>query len=383
MQYKPGIAVMTTSSQCAEDDPATALVDARLRATGSRVVARAWVPATEADVRAQLITCISAPAVDVVIVCSDGTDVAAPAVAPLVTETRDGAAVCGKKIVYVLPAMLGAVSDALDRIVFPELAARTTERLSRIETDKIAVIGDLPPAAEVVSVNLRTGGRRGLQMVGLAGGAVAGALCALAVNVTGRHDTIAIHHGAADDIVADVPVVQPLPRPTLAAPTTHVVAASRPAPVTVTPHHKLREESRHISHGKPAPRVVVPAVLEPTPTIDEADDDEDTCSEESCARHGNERECCTPYRTQAISLDRAHIARVTSGLKTNVHGCGSSDGLVRVSVHVLADGSVDKALVLEAPEAGIGSCVAQVLRDASFPATSNGGSFVYKIDLAD
>jgi hypothetical protein len=304
-------------------------------------------------------------------------------VAPLVTETRLGAVVCGKKVVYVLPARLGAVSDALDRLVIPELAARTTERLARIETDKIAVIGDLPSIAEPVARNLRTGGRRGLQMVGLAGVAVAGALCALAVNVLGRHDTIAIHHGAADeDVVAEAPVVQPLPRPTLAVPTTHVVAASRPAPVTVTPRHKLREEPRHITHGKPAPRVVVPAVLEPTPTIDEADD-EDTCSEESCARHGNERECCTPYRTQAISLDRAHIARVTSGLKTQVHACGSTAGLVRVSVHVAADGSVDKALVLEAPEAGIGSCVAQVLRDASFPATTSGGSFVYKIDLVD
>jgi molybdopterin biosynthesis enzyme MoaB len=379
MQYQPGIAVMTTSRQYAEDDPATMLVEARLRAKGARVVARAWEPATETDVRAQVITWISAPAIDVVIVCSAGTDVAAPAIAPLVTETRDGAVLCGKKIVYVLPASLGEVSDALDRIVFPELAARTTERLARTETDQIAVIGDLPLVAEPVALNLRTGGRRGLQMVGLAGVAVAGALCALAVNVLGRHDTIAHHHVAADDdVAAGVPVVQPLPRPTLAAPATHVVAASRPAPVTATPRHKLREEPRHVMHPRPAPRVVVPAALEPTPTIDE-----DTCSEESCARHGNERECCTPYRTQAISLDRAHIARVTAGLKTQMHACGSADGLVRVSVHVLADGSVDKALVLEAPEAGIGSCVAQVLRDASFPSTVNGGAFVYKIDLAD
>lgn len=374
MQYKPGIAVMTTSSHYAEDDPATALLDARLRATGARVVARAWVPATEADVRAQLITWISAPAIDAVILCSDGTDVAMPAVAPLVTETRNGAVVCGKKIVYVLPAKLGAVSDALDRIVFPGLAARTTTRVARIETDKIAVIGDLPAVAEPVALNVRTGGRRGLQLVGLAGVAVAGALCALAVNVTGRHDAIAVHHGAADEDVT--PAVQPLPRPVMA---THVVAASRPAPVTVTPRHKL--EPRHIEHPRPAAPVVVPAALEPTPTVEE--DDDDSCSEESCARHGNERECCTPYRTQAPTLDRAHIARVTAGLKTQVHACGSSEGLVKVSVHVQPDGSVDQALVLEAPESGIGSCVATALREASFPATVQGGSFVYKVDLAD
>ena len=111
------------------------------------------------------------------------------------------------------------------------------------------------------------------------------------------------------------------------------------------------------------------------------EDDDDTCSEESCARHNNERECCTPYRAQATTLDRAHIASVTAGLKAKAHDCGTADGLVRVSVHVRPDGSVDKALVLEAPESGIGSCVAQVLRDASFPATADGGAFVYRIDL--
>jgi molybdopterin biosynthesis enzyme MoaB len=379
MQYKPGIALMTISREYVGDDPATTLVDARLRTADARVAARAWVPATVADVRAQLVTWISAPAIDAVIVCSDGTDVAATALQPLVTEAVHGGALCGKKLVFVMPATLAGTSDTFDRIVFPALASRA--RPERIETDKIAVIGDLPSVAEPVVLNLRTGGRRGLQMVGLAGVAVAGALCALAVNVLGRHDTIAIHHGAADEVAAETPAVQPLPRPTLAAPTTRVVAASRPAPVTVTPRHKLREEPRHIAH--PKPKVTVPAALELTPAVEADEDDDDTCSEESCARHGNERECCTPYRTQAISLDRTHIARVTAGLEAQVHACGSTGGVVRVSVHVAADGSVDKALVLEAPEVGVGSCVAQVLRDASFSATVNGGSFVYKIDLAD
>jgi molybdopterin biosynthesis enzyme MoaB len=378
MQYHPGIAVMTISREYVADDPAAMLVDAHLRGVAARVVARAWVPSVLVEVRAQLVTWISAPAIDVVIVCSDGGEVAAAAVQPLVTEARDSGVLCGKKLVYVMPAAAGAVVDVLERVVMPGLAARTTERLARIETDKIAVIGDLPAVADPVALNLRTGGRRGLQLVGLAGVAVAAAVCALAVNVVGRHDTIAVHHGAADDVVADeAPVVQPLPRPVVAPPPAHVVLASRPAPVTVTPRHKLREEPRRVERPRPAPRVVVPAALEPTPVVD----DDDRCTEESCARHGNERECCTPFRTRPPRLDRTHIARVTAALGTEVHACGSAEGVVRVSVHVRPDGSVDKALVVEAPEAGVGTCVATALRDASFPATVEGGAFVYRIDL--
>lgn len=380
MQYPPGIGLMTASRRSIEDDPATLLVDARLRAAGARVAARAWVPATEAEVRAQLVTWISAPAVDVVVVCCEDVAVAAAAVRPLVTAVVPGGVRCGRKLVVAMPPAIGEVAEAVERVVVPALGTPVA-RPERLDTDRIAVIGDLPPPSpDVTSINLRAGGRRGVALVGLAGVAAAAALCALAVNVAGRPDPYAVHHplAAADEPAAapaprPVPVPTPLPAPRL------TVAAPRPAPAPAAPRPSRREQPRVATHHSPAPRVTVPAELQATPPADD-----DRCTEDSCAAHGNVRECCTPFRAHAAALDRAHIARVTGALAATVRDCRdpeAPDGVVRVSVHVQPDGRVGSAVVVQAPEAGVGSCVAAVLRDATFPATERGGAFVYRIDL--
>ena len=115
------------------------------------------------------------------------------------------------------------------------------------------------------------------------------------------------------------------------------------------------------------------------------EDDDDTCSQTSCARHGNDRECCTPFRNLPVKLDRAMITAAVAAVRPRVLECAAPGGtaqLVRVTVDVGADGSVVRATVLEAPEPSIGECAAEILRGASFRQTSAGTSFVFRIDLS-
>jgi outer membrane biosynthesis protein TonB len=310
-------------------------------------------------------------------------------VQPLVTQHDRGFVRCASTNVFVLPESLEGAVAALDRIALPNTAA-VPVRAERIPTDKIAVIGDLPPSAELVSLDLRAGGRRGLWMFATAAVAIVAAAAGVLVHAsTQPTSTVAVQQPR------EALVDESLPAPPPAIAPTHVEAAVPAAPPVTPAKAPPPVPAKHAQPAaiekpaveKPAVEkaavetpVAVPAELQP------AEDDDDSCSQDSCARHHNERECCTPFRNEHVAkLDRAAIARATAGLKAKVRECRDpqvTDGAVRVSIDVAPDGSVTGASVLQAPEAGVGQCVADVLRTVTFAATDEGGTFVYRADLA-
>jgi outer membrane biosynthesis protein TonB len=85
-----------------------------------------------------------------------------------------------------------------------------------------------------------------------------------------------------------------------------------------------------------------------------------------------------------VKLERAQIAPVVASIKAKALDCRSTEGegLVKIAVDVHSDGTVSHAMVLESPESSVGECVARVVRSAQFPVTDQGGSFVYRLDLA-
>jgi hypothetical protein len=186
-------------------------------------------------------------------------------------------------------------------------------------------------------------------------------------------------NGAVESAVA--PPVAPPVGPAVEPPVVAAPVHGRPAAQVPRAPAAVAAPAAAPSAAPAAAPVQVPAALEAATVTD----DDDTCTEESCARHGNERECCTPFRAHVATLDRAAISTTTAAIRAQVHDCRdpqSSDGLVRISVVVLADGSVAKASVLESPEVTVGRCVAELVRGLTFPATDNGGTFVYRAQLS-
>ena len=83
----------------------------------------------------------------------------------------------------------------------------------------------------------------------------------------------------------------------------------------------------------------------------------------------------------AVALDRDDIAAVVNGqLRSQILACthvSPATGVVRVTVHVLPDGSVASATARQAPDPALGACVEQVMGRARFPGTQQGGTFSY------
>ncbi len=148
-----GVAVLTVSDTrtLETDKSGGALVEA-LAAAGHRLAARAIVADTVEAIRGKIASWIATPDVDVV--CATGgtgltrRDVTPEAVDPLVTkpipgfgelfrllsyedigaatiQSRASAALCDSTLVFLLPGSTGAVRLALDRIILPQLDART------------------------------------------------------------------------------------------------------------------------------------------------------------------------------------------------------------------------------------------------------------------
>jgi len=395
---EPGVALLTISPDFADDNPACLLVEARLRDKLLRVAARAWVRPNEADVRAQVAAWIASPAIDAIVICGEAHEAVA---AGALSGLDDGS-----KRIVVMPTSLVDTITAVERFLH-EVRGGVRAVVGRVPTDRIAIIGDLPSAALLVSLSpdLRAGGRRGLFVFGVVAVALFAAVAGVFASA-GRQEASVVSAAEPSPQIVDEslpatkpPVDESRPAPAavkpaaapVAAPATPVAAKAAPAAAPASP--------AAAKHDAPAPtkRVAVPAqdpaepAAAPVPVPVELQqatpaDDDDTCTQDSCARHNNERECCAPFRDQqARTLDRAAIARATAGIKMKVRDCRdpqASDGVVRISVEVAPDGSVDKAFVLEAPEAGVGQCVASVVRGVAFPATAVGGSFVYRADLA-
>ena len=147
------IAVLTISDTrtLAEDRSGQLIVDL-LGAAGHVIAARQLVKDNRDVIRAQLSAWIADPEVDVVIT-TGGTgvtprDVTPEALAPLVTkaipgfgelfrwlsfaeigtstiQSRAEAALCGQVLVFLLPGSPGAVTTAMEKILLPQLDART------------------------------------------------------------------------------------------------------------------------------------------------------------------------------------------------------------------------------------------------------------------
>ena len=162
------IAVLTVSdTRTLETDSSGRYLVDRLTEVGHRIVARSIVKDGELVIRAQLAQWIADPGIDVVI-ATGGTgvtprDVTPEALAPLVTKSIPGfgelfrslsyadigastiqsraeAALCGTTLVFLLPGSTGAVRLALDKILLPQLDARTkpcnfVELLPRVRSE--------------------------------------------------------------------------------------------------------------------------------------------------------------------------------------------------------------------------------------------------------
>ncbi|MDB4954982.1 MAG: molybdenum cofactor biosynthesis protein [Myxococcales bacterium] len=144
------IAVLAIAEDPTTADLATVKVVAdRLTAAGHRIAAREIVKDTEEAIRQQLSRWIADPKIDVVI-ASGGieSESAHAALAPLITQTVPGftdlfrwlayqdlgpgamlsnaeAAQCTRTFVFVLPAAVGAVGAAMDKLIVPQLDSAT------------------------------------------------------------------------------------------------------------------------------------------------------------------------------------------------------------------------------------------------------------------
>lgn len=89
----------------------------------------------------------------------------------------------------------------------------------------------------------------------------------------------------------------------------------------------------------------------------------------------------TPGGSSPDALDRKAISEGIARIKPAIVACGdrhkSATGIVKVNVKVKPAGSVESAVVREAPEPELGACVSKAILKATFQPTKNGGSFSY------
>ncbi|MDB4959731.1 MAG: molybdenum cofactor biosynthesis protein [Myxococcales bacterium] len=118
------VAVLTVSdAPTASDDLSGNVIADLASAAAYRVVARQVVASSEPMIRKQLVKWISDPKVDTVIVCGD-TELAAHAVAPLITKRLEGfadsqALQCASTLVFLLPPSLEMIAHAVEQLLFP------------------------------------------------------------------------------------------------------------------------------------------------------------------------------------------------------------------------------------------------------------------------
>jgi hypothetical protein len=85
--------------------------------------------------------------------------------------------------------------------------------------------------------------------------------------------------------------------------------------------------------------------------------------------------------TPAKGLDRTAISEGIAKVKSKITGCGtanpSAKGKVKAKVIVAPAGAVTSAEIEATPDPKLGTCVADVLKSATFAKTEAGGSFSY------
>lgn len=143
------IAVLTIANGAGEDHSASATIAEQAKAAGHAIIDEATVKDAEAAIRDQLVRWIAEPTIDVVVVAASvESESASAALAPLVMQTLPGftdlfrwltfqeigasamlsaaeAALCESTFVFVLPAHEVAVRAAMDKLILPQLDART------------------------------------------------------------------------------------------------------------------------------------------------------------------------------------------------------------------------------------------------------------------
>jgi hypothetical protein len=113
---------------------------------------------------------------------------------------------------------------------------------------------------------------------------------------------------------------------------------------------------------------------------------EATCPEVSCMTNPD-GPCCPPKKRPPQPpadeyLTRDQIANTTRALATTIAACAKDKhGIVKAAVKVDATGQVTNVDLKESFDAAIGTCVADILRKAKFPATKQGGSFTMPFSL--
>jgi molybdenum cofactor biosynthesis protein B len=188
------VAVLAIAEDPASADLATVKIVAdRLTAAGHRIVTREIVKDAELVIRQQLTRWIADANIDVVIATGGiESETARAALAPLVTQTLPGfvdlfrmfayqeigagamlsnaeAAQCDKTFVFVLPASVGAVNAAMEKLIVPQLDHRTKPRnlillLQRLRASQPAipkipakpVIPPIPPVKAAVPIAITT-----------------------------------------------------------------------------------------------------------------------------------------------------------------------------------------------------------------------------------
>ena len=99
-----------------------------------------------------------------------------------------------------------------------------------------------------------------------------------------------------------------------------------------------------------------------------------------CARYKPADNGFHPTEGTPAELDKAMVKSGIEKVKPKVISCGekfSAKGTVRISMTVGGDGAVHDASVVDAPDPGLGECVAAALRRAQFAKTTNGATFTY------
>ncbi len=88
-----------------------------------------------------------------------------------------------------------------------------------------------------------------------------------------------------------------------------------------------------------------------------------------------------PPAAPAHGLDRAAISEGIAKVKSKITACGTANpgakGKVKAKVTVAPAGTVTSATIEASPDPKLGTCVADVLKSATFAKTEAGGSFSY------
>ena len=182
----------------------------------------------------------------------------------------------------------------------------------------------------------------------------------------------------ADAAVAAVPPVD------AAVAVAVAVAPAHPAPAHPVRPGRARPATPRVATGTtPAPG---PSPAPPTPPA--APPENPSCDEVSCVLEHYARACCERYRPAdtgfkprvAGELDKTQVRAGVEKVKPRVIACGekfAAKGTVKLSISVTGDGVVKDVNVEDAPDPGLGDCVASALRKAQFAKSTSGASFVY------